>query len=618
MKKPFTEPGLLFILLFIPFSAFSQSIFGPIDVYVSKQNPPANNVLYTGILPVSADEGRVIDIGIYDVKGPITIEPMTYTLDGPPCPTYSATGARTPADVQPSTTDTFSGSVKLDDDGMPEPGNMVEAEFSGKDNGYWTKCSDGTRTSFTHTETAKFKIHSMNLVLTQHQAFVCNSQATQIDVQTRYPAAGTGTITWTSRKGKVTVTNGSDAGCQLNFIAAGKDVLVATLDVNGVIFSDSVALDVVELKFAQPIYNYLIPVDDEVDVTTLLTDNSIRDNISWFYNYNRGGETPLDYTKINKKVFNTGDRIVIIARCKDMATCQASTELRFYHMDLKIPVCQVCDGKEMPFSIVVRPAVPDAIRNQLLSTVTDLVPRYALRHRSYGNPLGNTNLTFEPFNATWESKVKNMIWYANVPDLCNDLSDYKLWVQGKINGKDIFSFYYVITADVDPGKPCVNGEAKPSRKWSGEPVFRTRWDSTARKWCGWIDNVGSFKRDVKCTTTNVTPANSQWRAIVDAEENYHVGQIEGTTSKLCDSLWNVNNVFRGILHRRYYASTEREALALAKEAFTKQLNLETVRSDAQFAYPSPLRCTLEREAKAKVGVTHRFRYYCAYRLCPQP
>lgn len=602
--------------------AQAQNVIGPIDVYVSRQNPPANNVLFSGSLPAWADEGRAINIGIYNVQGPITVDPVTYVLTGPPCPTYSPTGARIPATEPPNATATFSGTVKINAGAIPEPGNTVNAEFSGKDNGHWTKCSDGTQTTYTLTETAQFRINSINLVLDKHQAFVCNSMTTQIGVTTRFPAAGTGSISWVSRRGKVTIANGTDAGCQLNYAAAGNDVLVATLNVNGAIFRDSVTLEVGEIKFAEATYHYLAPVDDEIDVTTLLTANSIRNNISWFYNYNGGGEMPLGNTKINKAGFRAGDRCVIIAKRNGMAACQASTELRFYYMDLNIPAWQACDGAEMPFSVVIRPPVNNALRNQLLGTVAGLVPKSETRARSFGNPAGTTVLAFAAFNGNWGSKVNNMIWYANVAAQCNDISDYKLWVTGKINGKDIESYSYTIRASVGAkpgGGECVNGSAYPIREWSGVPVIRTRWDADAGKWCGWIDAVGSFKRDVKCTTTNLALPTSQWRGPVQAEEDYHVGQMEGTNgSVVCATMWDINNIFRGIMPRCWYASTQLNARALTWHVFFTRRNMESARSWAQFAYPSPIRCAMESEAKARVGITHRFKFSCAYPRCPQP
>jgi hypothetical protein len=617
MKHLYPKTFIWFYLLVCPFIAVAQNIIGPLDVYVSKQNPPANNVLFAGSLPAWADEGRVVNIGIYNIQGPITVDPVAYTLNGPPCPTYNATGARIPAAVQPNATATFTGNVKMQPGDIPEPGGAVDAEFSGKDNGFWTKCSTGEKTFFTLTETAKFKIHSINLVLDQHQAFVCNGMTTQIGVQTRYPAAGTGSISWVSRKGKVSII-GDDNGARLNYVASGNDVLVATLNVNGAIFRDSVILEVGEIKFAEATYHYLAPVDDDIDVTTLLAANSIKNNLQWFFNYNGGGEQPLANTKFSKAGFRAGDRCVIIAKRNGMAACQASTELRFYYIDLSIAKWQVCDGEEMPFSVVIRPAVTNALRNQLLGTVAGLAPKYSLRAASFGNPRGNTNLTFGAFNGNWASKIDNMIWYANQAAQCNNTSDYKLWVDGKINGKDIASYSYWVTADVNGGT-CCNGSAYPIQEWSGFPIIRTRYDNAAGKWCGWIDAVGTFKRDVKCATTNICKPNSQYRAPIQAEENYHVGQMELTNgSVVCATMWDINNIFRGIMPRCWYASTQVNARALTWHVFFTRRNLESARSWGMFAYPSASRCAMEREAKVQTGITHRFKFSCAYPACPQP
>src|SRR3989442_1048953 len=88
----------------------AQTIVGPFDIYVSKQ-VPANLNIFSGSVPAYADEGRVIKVKIYNIQGPITVNPVDYNLNGPPCPTYTNTGQRIPPNPVPGNTTTFSGTI---------------------------------------------------------------------------------------------------------------------------------------------------------------------------------------------------------------------------------------------------------------------------------------------------------------------------------------------------------------------------------------------------------------------------------------------------------------------------------------------------------------------------
>ena len=91
---------------------------GPFDVYVSEQggNPVP---LRSGAYNATADEGRVVNVGIFNIVGPILVDPMNFALNGPPCPTYDIHGRRTPANPVPPNTQNFTGNISIDPANIP-------------------------------------------------------------------------------------------------------------------------------------------------------------------------------------------------------------------------------------------------------------------------------------------------------------------------------------------------------------------------------------------------------------------------------------------------------------------------------------------------------------------
>jgi hypothetical protein len=108
--------------------------------------------------------------------------------------------------------------------------------------------------------------------------------------------------------------------------------------------------------------------------------------------------------------------------------------------------------------------------------------------------------------------------------------------------------------------------------------------------------------------------------MIQAEEDYHVGQMEMTNgSRASADQWVVDNVLSGaVMLRKWYSISgdQAQSRALAWHVFITRRNAENARSWAQFAYPSATRCFMENEAKVRTGASHRFRFKCAYPACP--
>jgi len=599
--------------LFCSFGLMAQTVVGPFDTYVSKQMP-ANTTLLSGGLPAYADEGRVLKVNIFNIVGPITINQQNFNLTGPVCPTYTPTGQRVPANPLPSATANFSGSVSVTQENIPAAGTSVAASFSAKDNGYWTKCSQNVQVPYPQTVTVNFNIVSLKLLMATHNTSVCEGASTHVDITTKYPANG-GTITYQSVNGRVNVSDLGN-GFMMTYVSTGDDIIVCTLSAGSVSYKDSVKVHVGKLKFAQARYNYFCGINDNIDLKSLLVPGSLQDNLAFTGSLNGGAEGPLAAT-INKNTYATGDILTVKVKSTDNAACEATTELRFYTLDLVVPNATVCDGAELPFSADINPR-DNAIKIALLGTITALKPTYTLAVPSLGNPLGNTTLKFTAFNATYNSKVENMIWYANIATECNNTSAYNLRIGGTVNGKAVQSPIVAINADVNGGT-CCNGSAGPTQTFVGEPTRFSRINPPAAGggFEGYVSDWTPYRREMRATTTNIALATSQWRTPIQDEEDYHVGQITGVNGVLGALQYIRANVINAVnAGGPYIGATRAIANTLCWNAFVAAENAELARSAAMYVYPNAHRCAMERQAKAAVGIAFRFKMACAYPACP--
>ncbi|MCX6351460.1 MAG: hypothetical protein NTX03_06335 [Bacteroidetes bacterium] len=593
-----------------PGGGTSNYSIGPFDIYVSVQQP-VNTAIFTGGLPASCDEGRVLDINVKNLQGPITVTPLNFHVNGPPCPTYDAHGKRTPANPPPNTVANLSGTIKVNAANIPAPGTTADAQFGLKDDGYWTKCSNGVKTQYPQVVTSLYKIHSLKLVLSPKPASVCKGTQTIIQVAEIYPATG-GTITWQSMSGKIAITSSSNAKCSIDYVSSGDDVLVGTLTVGGATYRDSVKIKCGEVAFKQAKYCEFV-VDDKIDLKTLLTDKSVKTDLEWKKSKNGGAGVDISASPIiDLKTYAPGDVEVVTVKWKN-TTCEATATFKLFGLALDIPNNGVCDGAPLPFKVVVTPVDPDC--PNLLATVGGLTPKSKTTVASLGNPAGTTVLEFEATGGVGNYKVKIMYWYSDVATNCNDLGRYKLWAEGTARGKALKTPEYNITADASGA--CVNGGASVTRTFTGVPNIQPgREAAGARRFYCYVSAQNTFARSPQGATTIDCHANSQYRTMIVAEENYHVGQIQGTNGVLCNALWLLANVYNAQLNVRYYGATQQEAIDNCTDAFWAARDAEVARSSALIVYPAALRCAVEAEAKAAVRSSHHAVMRCSYPRCP--
>ena len=127
-------------------------------------------------------------------------------------------------------------------------------------------------------------------------------------------------------------------------------------------------------------------------------------------------------------------------------------------------------------------------------------------------------------------------------------------------------------------------------------------------------SAGTFRRNVRAEYFITAPPDSQFYPMILAEELFHVGQYEGTTSSIFSDLWSAQNVIDEVVGMApFQASSCEEARELAENAFLNALEAEELRCEVLLA---ARRCDMEREAKTAIGSTHVLSMPCIYPECP--
>ena len=474
MKISLKKFFILLPAIFFAAQLYAQKTIGPFDVFVSAQNKKPDT-LATGTKQGSADEGRYIDIGISNIKGPIKISPTQFTLQGPPCPTYS-NGKRTPATPPPPATKTFGGAVLTDKANIPAPGTTAPAEFTAKDNGYWTKCSTGKKTPYDTTVIVKLNVVSIKILLDKHVAGVCQYNRGLIDVKSKYPDQG-GAIKWTSRTGNCKIDEiWNGMRCAFEFTKGNSDVLVCTYTVGKASYYDSCVIKKGDLKWVKDTFRFWAIRGDSVDCKPLVTTSGNINNVK-FKSFAGLGRANGMNRKTGKLDANFGESFIVEAEDTTMPGCTATALFEFYSLKIKADDANKCDGLPAAFHLEMKPHDHASMWAQ----VTNVTFTSATSVPSKGNPGNKTKLDFEAYNAAAHTcKVKNMWWYSTAANNCNDLSTWIISGTASGGGKAVPIAPDNISADA--GGTCDNGSASVTQTFTGEPTIDTTYNETTRKW----------------------------------------------------------------------------------------------------------------------------------------
>ena len=594
---------------------------GPFDVYVSEQggNPVP---LRAGNYTATADEGRVVNVGIFNVVGPIIIDPMNFALNGPPCPTYDIHGRRTPANPVPPNSQDFAGTIKIDPDNVPFAGTTTQAEFSARDNGFWTRCATGVQVPEPAVRTVKFNIISIEITMVDANINLCKDDAKNIRVNELYPANG-GVVEFFSQNGKFDVSNVTNAGCTLKGNADGADVLIAKYTIGGVSYKTRVPVRVNFVKFAnnnRQIYAWY-PGGNE-DATLLLDPNTPAANVTWELKLNGGNGTATINANTGAITHPNapGGTYTLTAKSTNDVNCKATKTVIFMGYDVLVQNSKnasTCDGT-LDIQVKVVP-IPNTLPVAELAKYGGITIVDQTVNVDNGNEAGSAALTIGALDANFKTTIQKAVWYKTAAAGCNYTSAH--WIKGQavVNGVNVNTpLPGRVDAKLNTGLSCINGKAEVIKAFKGGPQLA--WGPSPLipgavrcvVW-GW----GNFARDVKGRASWWGPAQSQFMPFVIAEENFHKNnQIENPNHIMMADLYDPNRVMWGASFLWWDGPNVGVSSAMVMQGFVALCNAEFMRSNSFFAYPSPRRCFIEAEAKRNTGIQFGFNFPCAYPLCP--
>ena len=268
----------------------------------------------------------------------------------------------------------------------------------------------------------------------------------------------------------------------------------------------------------------------------------------------------------------------------------------------------ICDGLRVDIDLIV---TPEDGKNYIASIeLVALVPEGVT---NYGNPEGE-GLTFSQRGDITQWQIDNTRWYSIQPCHCNYDSVWE--IKATYSFGESNSTTNTVTFKASAGPDCVNGRAEPDNIWSGD-IEITTVQLPDGKWQATI-TYGTFHRNVVGTLKVFCEYESQYYNMVQAEEVFHVGQYEGTTSTILNHLWNAQLVMADATATQPEAFTQDGAITLARNAFIAALVSEEYRSAGHMmdSPPHPTRCAAENEAKSAIGASYRLTMPCAYPECP--
>ena len=294
---------------------------------------------------------------------------------------------------------------------------------------------------------------------------------------------------------------------------------------------------------------------------------------------------------------------------------KATDDVKVNVVEFKVIVLNpnVCDGYNA--SKVRLDLVPASTPKAVLGTLSNLTLTSQTSVASQGNPAGTTTLVFSALNANYESTIANAIWYSTQANHCNVTSEYKIGANATVDGNAVAAnpkgSFTVSTAFGS----CLDGSASKTNDFSGSMVITTT--QTAPNVFESTVAMGTFVRDMQANSVWTAWAISQYHDMVRDEEQFHEGQIEGTTSNILADLWDANLILTAIqANQPYIANTQAGSFALANAAFNTALTNERTRSSNLAFSMAARRCAVETEAKNAANSSHRVAMPCTYTACP--
>jgi hypothetical protein len=211
--------------LLLTSSAKAQNVLGPFDAYVSRQNPAQTRVL-SGEFPFKSAKGEPGKFPASAIEGPIAVD---VSINAPAVAPNQKKGAKEkPANPKSTIRVTR----------IPEPGTTVPAHFLLKSENFLSWLIQKTDKTFAKGLVVKFNIHSLLLKMSRTTVSVSKNSSVMVLVTKRYPVSD-GSVSYQSLNNNVRLTSTSN-GVRITGTNSGDDVVVATLNVGGAVYRDTI------------------------------------------------------------------------------------------------------------------------------------------------------------------------------------------------------------------------------------------------------------------------------------------------------------------------------------------------------------------------------------------
>jgi len=365
--------------------------------------------------------------------------------------------------------------------------------------------------------------------------------------------------------------------------------------------TDEVKVTVVEVAAIEGLTPYVC-LGKEIELTARLKDDAdIPEGCEIVWNGNGVEFINSSKLSVKAKFFFCEADIEVTARFQEQDK-PAKGKTTVVGFAVKLIDKSANDGQ--PARVILEP-YPPGVPVSELKCFDNVKFTSKLASSSFGNIRGVTDLEFDPFNASFESRIANAIWYSTGIDNCNRESEYVIGATANVDGLEVNAqteeYFRVFT--INDASCNVSDHL-----FEGTPEIIVE-NSTPGKYIARL-GLGSFKRDVKATTPSTNcPPTSQFYEMINLEENEHQTQIEDPNGIFRD-LWNTDDVFFEANKRGpFIASAAVEAEKLANDAFNQARKYIERRDNIK---SRERKCLFEKEAKASVGWVYRYTYKCTY------
>ena len=272
-------------------------------------------------------------------------------------------------------------------------------------------------------------------------------------------------------------------------------------------------------------------------------------------------------------------------------------------------VTSACDGASRNVTIDVTPSNLPITNISLQITKSD-------GGTTYNNPAG-AGSTITGKNKNWT--ISNARWFQGNNE-CDSTATYRISGTYEISGEreEFESVLFTVNASMGSfdSSACIRGTSRLVRAFSGMPEYTISLvlTSDGSYYKGvFTGRMGTLSRNMQANVDTACEANSQYKGMLIAEEEYHKKQWEGTAPGIDFSQYFLTSkILEDLSGMERTADSESELLTTLTEEAQFSADIEIRRS---LEYVASIRCNIERAAKSVAGSSHLARLKCTYGNC---